>query len=135
MTLFWYVDDLGAYERWMPMIHDVEPLPVVDGENPAWTVELRAQVGPLARSKRLRMERTAHEINRLALFERNEDDGRSHSSWVLRAELADAGGDGPHTALTMSLSYDGSLWSGALLQRVLDDQVRQGSDALLALLS
>jgi Polyketide cyclase / dehydrase and lipid transport len=132
-TLFSYVDDLGAYERWMPLIHDVEPIEVGSGEIPAWTVELRAQVGPFARSKRLRMERTIHHVDQLAVFERNENDGRSHSSWVLRAELTSIEGDATHTALTMSMSYDGSLWSGAVLQRVLDDQVRQGSEALLAL--
>lgn len=134
-TLFSYVDDLSAYERWMPLIHDVRPVQVGPDVNPVWSVELRAQVGPFARSKRLRMERTAHELDRLAVFERNEDDGRTHSPWLLRAELAPGTGKAPSTTLTMSLSYGGSLWSGALLQRVLDEQVRLGSQALLELVS
>jgi hypothetical protein len=134
-TLFAHVDDLAAYGVWMPLIHDVEPLAVAPGCDPAWTVELRAQVGPFARSKRLRMERTVHEVDHLAVFERNEDDGRTHSTWVLRAELTRLEQRTPHTALTMSMTYGGSLWSGVVLQRVLDEQVRRGSEALLALVS
>jgi hypothetical protein len=33
------------------------------------------------------------------------------------------------------LSYGGGLWTGAVLQRVLDDEVRQGSESLLAIVS
>ena len=35
--------------------------------------------------------------------------------------------------LTMTLTYGGSLWTGAVLQRVLDDEVTKGSNALLLL--
>lgn len=130
-ALFVHVEDLVAYEAWMPLIHEVESLEVAAGALPAWSVELRAQVGPFARSKRLRMERTAHVVDELAVFERAENDGRTHAPWVLRAELTP---DGPDTtSLAMELSYGGSLWAGAALGRVLDDQVRRGSDALLEL--
>lgn len=128
--LFEHVDDLEDYPSWMPLIHDVERL---DGETPAWTVELRAQVGPFARSKRLRMERTELEQDRVAVFERREADGREHSEWILRADL-DVDDDG-RTVLTMTMSYNGSLWAGPILERVLDDQVRRGSDRLLELVS
>lgn len=128
--LFEHVDDLGDYPAWMPLIHDVQRL---DGEAPAWTVELRAQVGPFARSKRLRMERTELDQDRVAVFERREADGREHSEWILRADL-DVGDDG-RTILTMTMSYGGSLWAGPILERVLDDQVRRGSERLLALVS
>jgi len=131
--LFVHVDDLSAYERWMPLIHDVHPLDVAAGAAPAWLVEIRAQVGPFARSKRLRMERTAHEVDALAVFERAEQDGRSHSSWVLRAEIGPTSAE--ESVLTMVLSYGGSLWAGAALGKVLDDQVRRGSDALLDLVT
>ena len=136
-TLFAHVDDLAAYEAWMPLVHDVHRLEAttsVDGavDRPAWSVELRARVGPLARSKRLRMERTALEPERLVRFDRQEADGREHAPWVLRAEL-DPITDG--TELTMRLSYGGSLWAGAALERVLDDQVRRGSERLLALVT
>ena len=132
--LFRHVDNIEDYPAWMPLIHEVERLDARSTDDaPAWMVELRAQVGPFARSKRLRMERTRLEQDRLAVFERREDDGREHSEWVLRADL-DPIADG-RTVLTMTMSYDGSLWAGPILERVLDDQVRRGSERLLALVS
>lgn len=132
-AVFEHIADLEAYAAWMPLIHHVESLAAdaAASAHPAWDVELRAQVGPFARSKRLRMERTEHHPDRSAVFERSEDDGRRHSQWLLRAELAEAGGS---TELTMTLRYDGSLWAGPVLERVLDDQVRRGSERLAALL-
>lgn len=132
--LFVHVDDLADYPAWMPLIHDVERLPDDStSESPAWMVELRAQVGPFARSKRLRMERTELVQDRVAVFERREADGRQHSVWILRADLdVDTAG---RTVLTMTMSYDGSLWAGPILERVLDDQVRRGSNRLLALVT
>ena len=100
---------------------------------PAWSVELRAKVGPFARSKRLRMVRTEHVPERLVVFARGEVDGRDHAAWVLRAELAELAGGA--TELTMHLAYDGTLWTGGLLERVLDDQVRQGRDGLSRLVA
>lgn len=134
-ALFRHVGDLGAYPGWMPLIHAVEPLPDAADGSPVWEVELRATVGPFARSKRLRMRRTRHERDRCAVFERSEDDGRRHSSWTLRAELAPTDGADVETTLTMTMIYGGSLWTGPVLERVLDDQVRQGSEALLALVT
>lgn len=131
--LFQHVDDIADYPAWMPLIHDVERLDDAPTDAPAWMVELRAQVGPFARSKRLRMERTELEPDRRVVFERREADGREHSDWVLRADL-DVDGAG-RTVLTMTMSYGGSLWAGPILERVLDDQVRRGSERLLALVS
>ncbi len=143
-AIFAHVATLDAYRAWMPLIHDVEPAePVIaddGGENaPAWNVELRAKVGPFARSKRLRMVRTHLVVNELAVFERRELDGRNHSAWVLRAELTPVAEDtdarSVATRLDMTMRYDGALWAGPVLERVLDDQVRQGSDALLGLVT
>ena len=133
--LFRHVGDLGMYPAWMPLIHDVQPLPADEDGAPLWSVELRATVGPFARSKRLRMRRTRHDVDELAVFERREDDERQHSPWVLRAALAPVGGDVAETTLTMTMIYGGSLWAGPVLERVLDDQVRRGSEALLALVT
>ncbi|MFK7918251.1 MAG: SRPBCC family protein [Ilumatobacter sp.] len=126
--LFVHLDDLVDYPAWMPLVHEVEQL-----DESSWLVELRAQVGPFARSKRLRMERTSMVANERAVFERREQDGREHSRWVLRADLA-VDDDGL-TELTMTMSYDGSLWAGPILERVLDDQVRRGSERLLDLVN
>ncbi len=39
------------------------------------------------------------------------------------------------TKLTMTLTYGGSLWTGAVLQRVLDEHVERGAATLRALLA
>lgn len=130
-TVFDLVEDLAKYPQWMELVHDVEPVASADPRRPAWDVELQAQVGPFARSKRLRMERTVHEADRRVVFERAETDGREHASWVLAATIAPRDAD---TELTMRLTYGGSLWTGAVLQRVLDDHVERGAEALRTLL-
>jgi hypothetical protein len=134
-TLFAYVGSLNDYPDWMPLIHEVESADPGNDERPAWVVELRAQVGPFARSKRLRMVRSEFEPGVRVVFERHEDDDRQHSAWVLRAELSGDEADAAATVLTMTMRYDGSLWAGPILERVLDDQVRRGSDNLRTLVS
>jgi hypothetical protein len=52
--------------------------------------------------------------------------------WALRVELAP---DGDETVLTMHLAYDGRLWTGGVLERVLDDEVRRARVKLVELLS
>ena len=132
-TVFALVDDLARYPAWMDLIHEVSVSGSTADGAPAWDVELRAKVGPLARSKRLRMVRTAHEPPRRVVFERVEVDGRQHSPWVLQSVLEPTG-DGA-VELAMTLSYGGSLWSGVVLERVLDDHVERGAEALAALVS
>ncbi len=130
-ALFGFVDDLAQYPAWVDLVHKAEPL--AGGERPAWSVELRARVGPLARSKRLRMERTVHDqAAGRVVFERVEADGKRHSPWVLSAQLGTAEG---LTTLTMHLHYGGGLWTGGVLERVLADQIRSGRDRLVALVS
>jgi hypothetical protein len=129
-VLFGHVDVLDRYPAWMSLVHAAQP--TTSDADPAWSVELRTRVGPLARSKRLRMERTAHEPGRLACFERRELDGRRHAPWMLTARV-DPSGSG--SRLTMELSYGGSLWTGGVLQRILDDEIRRGSERLIELVS
>jgi hypothetical protein len=136
---FALVDDLGAYPAWMDLVHHVSVAPpdevAPDGSpagSPTWNVELQAQVGPFARSKRLRMVRVVHRPPSEVVFERVEVDGRRHSPWVLRATLSPPVGD--TVELVMTLTYGGNLWTGAVLQRVLDDHVERGAQALAALL-
>ena len=130
--LFGLVDQLDAYPSWMDLVHRVEPAPSVsaDAGRPAWKVELRARVGPLARSKRLRMVRTRRDPDEgVVVFERAEVDGRSHSTWVLRATVSEQQGG---SRLEMHLHYGGALWTGGLLERVLADQISAGRARLLA---
>ncbi len=129
--LFAWVDDLGRYPQWMPLVHRAEPDDRIEG---VWLVELRARVGPLARSKRLRMTRTVLEHPVRVRFERTELDERHHAPWMLGAELVPAQ-DALSTRLTVSLHYGGTLWTGGLLERVLSDQIDEGRRNLVALVS
>jgi carbon monoxide dehydrogenase subunit G len=126
-TVFPFVVDLAEYQRWLPLVHTAHP----DGED-AWTVELRARVGPFARSKQLRMARTEVLPDALVVFERAEVDGREHARWTLRCELS-AADEG--TLVTMHLAYDGRLWTAGILERVLDEEIRRGRVGLVGLVS
>lgn len=127
--LFSKVSDLSTYTKWLDIVHSVEVLSG-DGDAPAWQVELRARVGPFARSKRLRMVRTSCDSPQAVVFERQESDGKQHSAWVLRATI-DPSSTG--STLQMHLHYAGLLFTGGVMERLLADQIRQGSDRLLAM--
>ncbi len=131
-TLFEVVSDLGSYPEWLEIVPRAE---VVDSDpadaGPAWSVDLRGQLGPLRRSKRLRMVRTLTTATELVVFERREVDGRTHSGWILRARVA------PTTAgasrLTMELHYGGTMWM-PMLDRLLAEEIERSRARLLALL-
>ena len=132
---FALVDDLSTYPAWMDLVHAVDEVASSDRRR-TWDVELQAQVGPFARSKRLRMVRTVHDPPHRVVFERAEVDGRRHSPWVLAATLVPGTvHDAADTVITMTLTYGGNLWTGAVLQRVLDDHVERGANALSTLLA
>jgi hypothetical protein len=133
-SLYVHVEDLSSYPAWMPLVHDVRSA-VPDDGRPAWDVELQAQVGPFTRSKQLRMVRSVHEPPVAVRFERAEHDGRRHAPWQLDVRLTELVGDPVSTELTMTLAYGGGLWTGAVLQRVLDDHVDEGRRRLLHLVT
>jgi hypothetical protein len=134
--LFEWVGSLDTYDQWLDIVPRTEPAPPADGDpGPAWFVTLRGRLGPLARSKRLRMVRTEHRAPELAVFERRETDGREHAPWVLRATVsADASGDEPASVLTMELHYGGSLWA-PLLDRLLTGEIESSRRRLRALVT
>jgi Polyketide cyclase / dehydrase and lipid transport len=126
------VDDLARYTAWFGAVQRAElddPRPGDPG--PAWRVDLRGRLGPLARVKRLRMVRTAHEAPRSVRFERREDDGRAHSPWVLRADVDPVPGG---SRLDVRLHYGGGLF-GPVLERLLADEVERAKPRLVALVS
>ena len=125
-----HVSRLERYPSWLRLVHAADV--VADDPLPVWDVELRARVGPFARSKRLRMQRTEIDPERSVAFERREVDGRQHAMWALRVELAPVDDT---TVLTMHLAYDGALWTGGVLQKVLDEEVRRARVRLVELLS
>ena len=128
--LFDLVDDLSTYPQWNGLVHSATHEP---GDEPVWDVELRARLGPLARSKRLRMVRTVRDVETFTVtFERRQTDGRNHSPWVLGAAIVERGGI---STLTMHLHYGGSLWTGGALERVLADQITSGRERLLTLVA
>src|SRR5690606_19238821 len=123
--LFAWVEDLARYPEWLEIVTRAAAAPA-DSEagpdrdhRPAWAVDLRGRVGPLARSKRLRMVRTVHDAPHRVRFERAELDGRTHSPWTLEVEIT---GDAQAAHLTMWLRYGGGLF-GPVLERVLRDEI------------
>ncbi|MDH3295578.1 MAG: hypothetical protein OER95_14760 [Acidimicrobiia bacterium] len=109
-----------------------------DAGEPTWWVTLRAQLGPLARSKRLRMRRT---VNRppsgteagLVRFERAETDGRDHAEWTMEVAVG-APDDSSGRAMFESwarcrLYYGGAMWT-SLLEGQLDAVADRATERL-----
>jgi hypothetical protein len=135
--LFAWVEDLGRYPEWLDIVPRAVPVePHPDDPGPAWSVDLRGQLGPFARSKRLRMVRTVHERPGRARFERVEHDGREHSPWVLTAEVrhGGAGDGGGESVLTMHLHYGGFL-GGPLVEKLLAEEIERSRPRLYALVT
>ncbi len=140
--VFEIVSDLGTYPEWLDIVTRAEAVPAAagdddgdgtseeSGDGAAWSVDLTGQVGPLRRTKRLRMVRTRSEPGHHVRFERREVDDRQHSAWVLSATLepVDVG-----TTLTMRLHYDGRLWM-PILDRLLAQEIERSRTRLAALL-
>ncbi|HEY8057982.1 MAG TPA: SRPBCC family protein [Acidimicrobiales bacterium] len=131
-VLFAVVEDLARYADWLDIVVTATPTEALSGDDgPAWTVELRGRIGPLARSKRLRMVRVSHVVPERVVFERREPGERDRSPWTLTAlvEPTETG-----SRLTMSLQYGGALW-GSMIERLLADEVDRARPRLLALLT
>lgn len=127
-VLFAEVADLTTYPEWLSIVPVATPLEADSDGRPAWQVDLRARLGPLARSKRLRMVRTELQPGRLAVFERSELDQREHGHWQLRAEVTPTD-EGSH--LHMELSYEGRF-GVAVLERLLREEIERSRPELLS---
>ncbi|MDP9389744.1 MAG: SRPBCC family protein [Actinomycetota bacterium] len=125
--VFAEVADLSTYPEWLGIVHAAEPAPPHDGDQgPAWMVDLGARLGPLRRTKRVRMVRTEQHRPKLVRFEREEHDGRTHSAWILTAEVEV---DGNGSRLTLRLHYGGALKVPAV-ELVLREEIRRAGDRL-----
>ena len=125
--LFGWIDDLAVYPKWMGLVHAAaETAPAT------WDVELRARLGPFARSKRLTMVRIEREQDASVVFERRENDGRRHGMWRLGATVEPAASG---SRLEMRLHYGGSLWTGGVMERVLHDEITRSRDRLVTLIA
>lgn len=118
-----FVADLSRYPEWMPLVFSA-----TECGADVWDVELRAKIGVFARSKRLRMRRTVQSES-LYVFERDEDDGRKHSPWLMRVSIAPSESG---STVAIDLSYGGNLWTAGVLDRVLASQVDAGKAGLAA---
>lgn len=130
--MFDAVEDLSTYPRWLGIVGSAEPVDAhVDDAGPAWQVALQARLGPLVRRKQVRMVRTAHEPLTSVRFERREQDGETHGTWVLSSMVTPAG-DG--TDLLVSVHYSGLTWVPGLDRLLREEAKRAGRrlDALLA---
>lgn len=129
-----YVGDLSTYPDWLGIVLAVR-VDVADPVNePAWLVDLGARLGPLKKSKRVRMVRTVLTDNTVR-FERQEQDDREHSPWVLDGHVARApapAAESPGATLTMHLHYGGSAWLPGL-ELLLNEEVRRATGRLARL--
>jgi hypothetical protein len=126
-AVFPWVAELERYPSWLDIVRSAVP----DGAG-AWSVDLRARLGPFSRSKRLRMTRAELVPDRHARFVRNEVDGREHSPWVLEAVL-EPDGDAACT-VTMSLHYGGSDLPSAV-ERLLGGEIERCKRRLIEVVS
>ena len=126
-----YVAELDKYPQWMALVHSATRDHA--SVEPAWNVELRAKVGPFARSKRLRMVRTTFEQGDTSriVFERRETDGRQHAAWRLDVVVQRAA-QGSH--LTMHLHYDGRFFV-SVVEAILQQNIDAGRKRLGELLA
>lgn len=122
--------DLGTYPDWLDVVHAVEDAAPAPGDaGPAWYITLRAQIGRLARSKRLRVVRTVATDDRVR-YERKEDDTRNHAAWIMDATIDDTAAG---SVASLTLRYEGGLWS-TVLDTVLGDEVGTATQRLPAYL-
>jgi carbon monoxide dehydrogenase subunit G len=127
-AVFAVVADLTTYPRWLGIVQAVASDGDGDG---AWAVDLGARLGPLRRTKRLRMVNTERTPTTSVRFERQEQDDRAHSPWVLGAALSPTD-EGARTDLVMRLSYGGGAWIPGL-DLVLRAEVARAVPRLAAL--
>lgn len=125
-VLFGWVRDLARYPEWLEIVTQAQA-----ADDRSWAVDLRGRMGPLARTKRLRMVRSELVEPTRVVFERAEVDGRDHSPWTLTADVTAEGGG---ARLAMSLHYGGGLFE-PLIERVLRDEIERSRFRLLGLVT
>jgi hypothetical protein len=126
--LFALVGDLCRYPEWLTILPKADRVEAGSSIG-AWQVELRGRLGPLARSKQLRMACTERDTPHRAVFERRELDGRQHAPWRLVVDVSD---HAPGAELQMHLHYGGTL-GGPLLERLLREEIERSRPRLLEL--
>ena len=106
--IFSALSDLANYKNWLGFIDTIDTVDA-DGGSACWIVTLRAQVGPFARLKKLRMVRVEEDFPELIRFSRKETDSKDHSDWDLHVTINEKEGVG--CSVQMGVSYSGRFWS------------------------
>jgi hypothetical protein len=128
--VFAAVSDLATYPGWLGIVMDVEAAtPHADDDGLAWFVDLGARLGPVRRTKRVRMVRTIHEPETRARFDREEHDAEAHSAWTLSAAVDTDEGAQDACRLRMDLHYGGAGWFPGL-DLVLRQEIRRAGGRL-----
>jgi hypothetical protein len=107
-AIFDAIADLATYPEWLQIVASADRVAPHDGDvGDAWSVVLVGRLGPLRKTKRVRMVRTVCDRETGAVrFERVERNGREHNTWVLTATATN--GDGPGASrLAVHLHYSG----------------------------
>lgn len=121
------VVNLDTYPGWLGIVADARRVEGMDDDpGPAWSMDLVGRIGPLRRTKRLRMVRVEARPPKLVRFERREVDARQNSAWVLTAEVEAADGG---SQLTIGLHYGGA---GRIpgLDRLLAEEIKRATKRL-----
>ena len=129
-AMYRWVADLERYPQWLDIVTRAVPAQRLPHDaGPAWFVQLRGKIGPLSRSKQLRMVRTVADEPHAVTFERQETDGQTHSPWLLRATIDENDGT---SHLAMSLHYGGGLFE-PIVERLLRSEIDNARRRLAAL--
>ena len=122
-AIFAWVRELTTYPRWFSIVDRVEPEP----GGSAWRVDLAARLGPLKRTKRVRMiAADVDEGQRRVRFERDEPGQGAHSAWVLGAEVVP---EREGAKLLMHVHYGGVAWLPGI-DLILRDEARRAGGRL-----
>lgn len=125
--VFAEVANLDTYSGWLGIVSGARRVDGTDADaGPAWSMDLVGRIGPLRRTKTLRMVRVEARPPTLVRFERQEVDGGQNSAWVLTAEVEAADGG---SQLTIGLHYGGA---GRIpgLDRLLRDEIVKATKRL-----
>lgn len=119
------VRDLATYPQWLGIVGAAEAEP----DDGGWLVDLVGKLGPLKRTKRVRMERVVDGAAEV-VFERAERDGEEHSVWRLTVQWRSAADS---TAVDVHLHYSGAP-SLPLVELLLRDEIRRAGSRLEAVI-
>lgn len=133
-AVFAQLERLDNYPKWLDIVSRAQPA-AGDADDPgdAWMVDLRAQLGPLRRSKRLRIVRSELDPPHRVRFVRRELEDRNNSLWSLTVEVRPADSQAEDGSIvTVHMHYGGALWI-PMLDRILADEIRNSKPRLAAL--